>query len=199
MAKVNYVLIDYENVQPKDMSQLLGGSFKVCVFVGAMQTKLSFDTAHVIQQLGHNAEYVKIEGSGQNALDFHIAYYVGKLAGENPEAYFHIVSKDTGFDPLTRFLRARKIRCERRPTLLDIPLIAMANITTSDERLGAIIENLKKRGSARPKKPETLAATINSLFGNKLAVADVNGLLDQLKAKKIIKEAGGKITYSFSN
>lgn len=197
--KTNFVLIDYENVQPDDMSLLLGGSFKVSVFVGVTQTKLAFDTANVMQQLGDNAEYVKIEGSGPNALDFHIAYYIGKLSAENPEAYFHIISKDTGFDPLTRYLRARKIRCERRPTLLDIPLLAMASMTTPDERIGGIVENLKKRKGGRPRTSKTLGATINGLFGKKLSVVEVEELLKQLKAKKVIKEADGKITYAFGD
>lgn len=195
--KTNFVLIDYENVQPDDMSLLLGGSFKVSVFVGATQTKLPFDTANVMQQLGNDGEYVKIEGSGPNAVDFHIAYYVGKLSAQNPDAYFHIISKDTGFDPLTRYLRARKIRCERRPTLLDIPLLAMASMATPDERVSGIIENLKKRKLARPRTLKTLGSTINSLFGNKLRDAEVADLLKELKSKKVIKETAGKITYTF--
>ena len=198
-GKANFVLIDYENVQPRDMSLLLGGSFKVSVFVGATQAKLPFEMADVMQKLGADAEYVKIEGSGPNALDFHIAYYVGKLSSEYPGAYFHIISKDTGFDPLTRFLKARGIHCERRATLLDIPLLAVAGMTTGDERIEAITENLKKRKLSRPRKARTLAATINSLFGSKLSADELTDLLDQLKTKRVIKDSGGKITYTFSD
>ena len=38
--KTTYVLIDYENVQPKDLASLHGQSLKVLVFVGANQTKV---------------------------------------------------------------------------------------------------------------------------------------------------------------
>ena len=80
------VLIDYENVQSEDLSALKQDNFRIIVFVGARQTKIPFETAVALQQLGSNAEYVKISGSGPNALDFHIAFYIGQLAEKDPEA-----------------------------------------------------------------------------------------------------------------
>ena len=78
--KTNYVLIDFENVQPKNLELLKGHGFKVIVFVGSKQVKISFDLACAMQSLGADAEYVKIEGNGPNALDFHIAFYMGNIA-----------------------------------------------------------------------------------------------------------------------
>ena len=52
-----------------------------------------------MHQLGPRSSYVRLEASGSNALDFHIAYYLGNLVISDPTAYFHIISKDTGFDP----------------------------------------------------------------------------------------------------
>jgi hypothetical protein len=52
-----------------------------------------------MQALGAKAQYVKISGNGSNALDFHIAFYIGHLGAVDPTAYFHIISKDAGFDP----------------------------------------------------------------------------------------------------
>jgi hypothetical protein len=72
----------------------------VLVFVGSNLTKVPFYLASSLQTLGSNAEYVRTGGNGPNALDFHIAFYVGQLAWRDLNAYFHIVSKDTGFDPL---------------------------------------------------------------------------------------------------
>ena len=70
----NYVLIDFENVQPKNLELLEGHPFKVLVFVGANQTKLPMPVVKAMQALGQKAEYIEISGSGRNALDFHIAY-----------------------------------------------------------------------------------------------------------------------------
>jgi len=53
-----------------------------------------------MQSLGSAAQYIKMTGTGKSALDFHIAYYIGELAVRNPNAHFHVISRDTGFDPL---------------------------------------------------------------------------------------------------
>ena len=106
---VNYVLIDFENVQPRNLEILRHHSFRVLVFVGANQSKVPIDLATAMQALGASAQYVKIEGSGKNALDFHIAYYIGEFAAKEPGAHFHIISRDSGFDPLIRHLKNKKI------------------------------------------------------------------------------------------
>ena len=80
--KTNYILIDYENVQPKSLAVLKGHDFKVIVFVGANQTKIPIDLAKAMQALGSSGEYIIISGNGPNALDFHIAYYIGELAAK---------------------------------------------------------------------------------------------------------------------
>jgi hypothetical protein len=125
--KTNYVLIDYENVQPPDLSALEQEHFRVLVFVGSHQTKIPFETAASLQRMGANAEYVKASGIGPNALDFHIAFYLGELIAKAPEAYFHIVSKDVGFDPLVKHLKARKLFATRVNEIGEIPLLKAGN------------------------------------------------------------------------
>ena len=46
-------------------------------------------------------------------MDFHIAFYIGRLSKEEPGSEFHIVSKDKGFDPLVQHLRSLKIKASR--------------------------------------------------------------------------------------
>ena len=106
---MNYVLIDLENTQPEHLSVLAGQNFRVLVFVGQNQSKISFDLVSAIQHLGKNAEYIKIQGNGPNALDFHIAFYIGQFSTENSDSHFHIISKDKGFDPLIKHLESKKI------------------------------------------------------------------------------------------
>jgi hypothetical protein len=78
--KVNFVLVDFENVQPEDMGLLQGGDvFKGKVFLGGNQVKIPLSIARALQSFGADAEYIQIEGNGSNALDFHIAYYIGRL------------------------------------------------------------------------------------------------------------------------
>ncbi len=127
--KAHYVLVDFENVQPRNLGLLKGGPFKLKVFVGASQTKVSLDLAQAVQSFGSDGEYIQITGNGSNALDFHIAYYIGLLSATDPTATFHIISKDTGFDPLVKHLKARGIECKRSAAITDIPHIKSATLS----------------------------------------------------------------------
>ena len=191
----NYVLIDFENVQPKNLEILANHPFNVLVFVGANQAKVPFDLAAAMQKLGKNANYIRISGSGQNALDFHIAFYVGELATRDPEANFHIISKDTGFDPLIKHLKARKIRVQREKDLAAISVLRMSTATSSDEKIAAIIKNLSDRGQSKPRKEKTLANTINALFTNKLDERELLSLVKQLQERKYIVINQGNVSY----
>ncbi len=191
----NYVLIDFENVHPKNLELLTKHPFKVFVFVGANQTKLPFDLADSMQLLGNDARYIKISGNGQNALDFHIAYYVGELAGKEPDAQFHIISKDKGFDPLIRHLQSRKIRVKRERDLAEIPLLRVPITTSSDEKIAAIVKNLGGRGQSRPRKVRTLENTINTLFTKKLDKDELSTLTKELQKRKLIVVKKGNVSY----
>jgi PIN domain-containing protein len=83
--KINFVMVDFENVQPKNVSLLSGGPYKIKVFLGANQSKIPLEMARALQACGPDAEYIQIDGSGKNALDFHIARYIeAKLHFEQP-------------------------------------------------------------------------------------------------------------------
>lgn len=194
--KSNFVLIDYENVQPEAMSALVEEHFNVIVFVGANQAKVSFEVASALQQLGDRAQYIKISGNGSNALDFHIAFYIGELASRHPNAFFHIVSKDTGFDPLIQHLKTRKILAGRSKNVVDIPIVKAASSKSPSERIEIIVADLKRRGSAKPRTVKTLSSTIQALFQKQLSDEDVTGLVNGLNKKGIVKTTGTKVSYS---
>lgn len=135
--KTNYVLIDFENVQPASIAALDAEHFHIIVFCGANQTKVGLDLATVMQRMGPRAQYLQISGNGSNALDFHIAFYIGELASRDPGAFFHIISKDAGFDPLIAHLKTRKILSARSKTIGEMPLFktpAIGNVSTDAAR-----------------------------------------------------------------
>ena len=191
----NYVLIDFENVQPKNLEILSNHPFKVFVFVGANQTRVPYDLAAAMQNLGDDASYIKISGNGPNALDFHIAFYMGQLSLEDPEGYFHIISKDTGFDPLIKHLRLKKVRVHRHKDLAEIPVLRMSSATNNDDKIDAITKNLAGRGQSRPRKVKTLANTINSLFTKKLQEKDLMALVKELESRKYIIINQDRVSY----
>jgi hypothetical protein len=188
-------LIDFENVQPKNLEILVKHPFQIFVFVGANQTKIPFDLATTMQSFGDNGKYIKISGNGQNALDFHIAFYVGQLSLQDPDGYFHIISKDTGFDPLIKHLRTQKIRIHREKDLAEIPILKISSATSNDEKINAIIKNLAGRGQSRPRKLKTLSNTINSLFTQKLSDSELETMIKVLTDRKYIVVNDGNISY----
>jgi len=191
----NYVLIDFENVQPSNLEVLQHHSFKVLVFVGATQTKVPFDFATAMQKLGNSAQYVKIGGSGKNALDFHIAYYVGELATNEPGAFFHIISSDTGFDPLIKHLKNKKVKIQRERDLAEIPVLRLSTAASIDDKISAIVKNLAGRGQSRPRKVKTLSNTINSLFTENLSEQQLAVLVKELEQKQYIEVSNNNVSY----
>jgi len=200
--RTNYVLIDFENVQPESLAGLQQDHFKVLVFVGANQTKVSFEVAQAMQAMGGKAEYIKIAGNGSNALDFHIAFYIGQLAAIDATAYFHIISNDTGFDPLIVHLKAKKILAAREASVADIPLlkapvVAVAPaVTPTTSRIQTILDYLKKPKATRPRTLKTMTSHIKSMFQKQLTDAEVNELIAAMSKAGHIAITATKITYN---
>lgn len=208
--KTNFVLVDFENVQPKNVSLLNGRSFKIKVFVGASQAKIPFELARALHAFGPDAEYIQIDGNGKNALDFHISYYLGRLASEAPDASFYVISKDKGFDPLIKHLKAQGISCQRSSSIAEIPgtktsssksisdVVDKAKTpdsTSIAEKVDAVINNLTKRKAAKPRRLKTLRSTIKAHFRDKLADAEVDEIIEQLMGCGAITVADGKVNY----
>ena len=191
----NYVLIDYENVQPNFMAALNTEHFHVLVFVGATQTKVTYEVASVLQEMGSRAEYVKISSSGSNALDFHIAYYIGKISATEPESYFHIISKDSGFDPLIQHLKSKKIHLLRVKSIAEIPLVKISNSKSASEKASAVMANLTQRGASKPRTLKTLSSTINSLFQKSLSPQEITAVVEEMKSQKFISINETKVAY----
>jgi hypothetical protein len=164
--RTHYVLIDLENVKPASFELLNHDHFRVVVFVGSGQSKVPFDFAHSLQRLGAKAEYIRIVGNGPNALDFHIAYYIGRLSKEDPHAHFHIVSKDAGFDPLIAHLKIQKISAQRVKSIDSIPPVKSANSRALSDRIEVVVARLTALKAAKPRRMKTLASTWRSYCRN---------------------------------
>ena len=174
--KTTYVLIDHENVQPKDLALLNGQPVRVIVFLGANQARLSAELAVAMQARGENGTYVRINATGRNALDFHIAFYLGELAAKDPSASFHVISKDNGYDPLIEHLRSRGVDARGSETLA--PLLPAA-----DDTVGDVISYLKSAGTARPRRVKTLGNAINARRGSTLEPLEIERVIDAKLAR----------------
>jgi len=203
--KTNFVLIDFENVQPENLALLLGGGFKILVFVGALQSKLPRALVLRLHSLGDLAEYVEIEGSGRNALDFHIAYYIGRLAAENPTASFHIITKDTGFDFLIKHLNSKKVSCQRHSALDDLPGLKSASVAQVPSKMEldpvpAVVKKvtatLTKNTISRPRTLQKLNSFLKPFLGTQVTEVRISELVEALRRSGVLTVTGDKVAYS---
>lgn len=213
--KINYVLIDYENVQAKSLALLKGEQFRVRVFLGPNNTKLPVDLVLAMHEFGDRAEYIMLETPGANALDFHIAYYIGVLSTSDPSGFFHIISKDTGFDPLIKHLKSKKILCTRSVSIDEMPcflpivtsgsgansvVVDIKQKNTSarapvEELIKVAVSDLIKRKASKPRTPKTLMSTIHAKCGKDIPVADIEAVFDGLVSRGYVKVNGAKVSY----
>jgi hypothetical protein len=197
-VRTNYVLIDYENLQPELLEALDLEHFRVMVFIGANQPKVSVDFASSLQRLGTRAQYVRISGSGRNALDFHIAYYIGELAARNPDSFFHIVSGDKGFAPLLLHLKDRRIYVRQCNDIGDIPHVKAANSKTLAAKVAFVRECFGERVNGHPVTLKALQSFIGGMFPGGLDVDVCTEVVKELAAGGLLTVEGTKVKYSAS-
>lgn len=193
--RTNFVLVDFENVQPKDLGLLKDGPFRVKIFLGPNQSKVPVALASALQFLGNHAEYIVLETAGYNALDFHIAYYIGVLSHEEPTAFFHIISKDSGFDALLKHLKARNVLAQRSTCIADIPYFKPSPPANSDAQIGLVVADLIRRNAAKPRTQKTLLSTLHALFKKELSDQQLAELFALLCSRGIVKVEGTKVSY----
>jgi hypothetical protein len=109
----SYILVDLENIPQPKLPEPLPEDVLVWVFAGHNQTKIPLDLVEKLHGLGQRARYIRLSSGGPNALDFHIACYIGRLSVTEPESDFVIMSGDTGFDALITHLQSLQVRVRR--------------------------------------------------------------------------------------
>lgn len=150
----NYILVDYENIQNIDLGSIKDKNIYIKMFVGSKQNNLPTDLVVKSQQLGNQIEWIQIIKSGKNALDFHLAFVLGNLIERDPKAFFHIISKDTGYDPLIAYIEDKKLKCKRSD---DISLVIKAiQLSTQTTTLKAQLTESKSQ-SVKPKSKLTIS------------------------------------------
>lgn len=214
--RTNHVLIDFENVHVKSLELLKGEHFRVMVFLGPKNTKLPVDLVLAMQTFGTRGEYVLLESPGANALDFHVAFHLGRLAAEDPSGFFHIISKDTGFDPLIQHLKARKVFSARSPTIEEMPCFRVASPVTPviapaqvppnerhaadigrfDEFCAMAIAQLVSMKQKRPGRLSTLHNAIQSKLGKDVSGSTVDMVCSELVKRGLVKVAGQRLAYA---
>lgn len=204
------LFVDYENTGKIDLKQIPDDTF-VPFFLGAAQKSVPTEFLEAALKMRDRFQPVHIEGGGGNALDFHIAFYLGEYLVTHPTVSCIILSKDTGFDPLVRHLNKRGFTVRRAPSLADAfgtpnakpakpakpkPSGALSATTIEPSPLALVLQWLKEmQPRTRPKKRKRLIAHLHSHFGKKISEADLGAMVDRLVSEKKISEVEGTLGY----
>ena len=192
---VHHIFIDFENVPSIDLGGLQDNLVKVTLLLGEKQKRL--ETILVEQLLRHaaNVHFVRLHSSGKNALDFTLAYYVGRAAATDANAHFHIISRDKGFDPLIEHLRQNLVKVTRHDAFENLPFLTKpAPPSTETNLLNDVIAVLKKNSTNRPKRRTTLLSHLRAGFP--LTDQDAEAVVNELRNRHyIVIDAKGAVTY----
>jgi hypothetical protein len=201
------LLVDYENVGRVDLAAIPAG-VRVPFFFGASQKTVPTEFLKAALKLGERFVPIDIEGQGKNALDFHIAFYLGEYLEKSPTSRCIVLSKDKGFDPLIKHLVGRGFDVRRAATLADtfasptqivsIKASAAAKTKAPPDRRADVLQWLKDSPkNRRPRKRKGLAAHLFNHFGKKIPEGDIQAFIDQLVADKQLSDTKGSIIYHF--
>ena len=184
------LFVDFENVQKINLARVPTDA-RVMIFYGATQKKIPEELVLQAQPLGDRLKWIKISGTGPNALDFHIAFYLGKELATNGASVCTVLSSDTGFDPLVRHLQAGGHACRRVRSLEDA--FAVRDLTADSDSFTRLLALLKK-DTARPAKPKGLAGKVKSWFP-KLPDGDRQALIERLFKESRVRVSENSLEY----
>ena len=182
---MTYVLIDLENVMPDDFSRLNREDVRTYLFTGKMQERIKLATVMAVQPLGDRVKWVQMSGSGENALDFHLAFYLGKLFAKDPKGTYYFVSNDKGFDPLVAHVKTLGGMATRIGDLKKIPAPAKTTVKMMADDL-------------RARKCKTAQRVKNAIraFYNKQDPSEVDRIYDMMVKKGLMTvDASGHVTW----
>ena len=214
---MNHVLVDFENVHHIDLSVIGAKAVSLTILVGAKQTKLDAETVVKLFEHAASAQLIRLTASDKNAVDFALAYYLGRAVLADPGAYFHIVSKDSGYDPLIAHLASRHVRVRRHNDFSTLTFAAAvkpapaaaapakpkaAPVAPTSARTPAVdvmtleLERLRKHATNRPKKKKTMLSHLKANLGKQATEAQAAKLLDKLvKAGHVVIDDKENVTY----
>lgn len=206
---INHIFVDFENVRAIDLSVIGSKAVDFTLLLGAKCSKLEVGLVEKMLEHAASVQLVRLGASGKNALDFTLAFYLGKAVTADPTGFFHIVSKDKGFDPLVEHLRSRHVKVRRHDDFSALSFSAPSNSNgqtaaqtsrphdgQQDDLFTRFREHLGKNKNNRPKRKKTLLSHLLALAGGSATESCVQEAISKLeKAGHIKIGEKGEVTY----
>ena len=215
---VNHVFVDFENVHKVDITVIGSKTVSFTLLVGPRQIKLDVSLVEKLFEHAASVELVRLTSSGKNALDFTLAYYVGRAVAADPTGLFHIISGDAGYDPLIEHLRSRHISAFRHSSFETLPFLEPVKLTPaavpiitrkpkpqpqpksapdiSSEWETRVLEHFRKPSATRPTTQKTLVRFLIAFFGHKPTEPEALRLVESLgQGGHLFIDEKCKVTY----
>ncbi|HWN97159.1 MAG TPA: PIN domain-containing protein [Methylomirabilota bacterium] len=181
MNRINYVFIDFENIQETELDRIANKPVKVALILGERHKLLPLSLVKLIQKYAAQVRLVETNLNGKNALDFVLACEIGAEAERDRSGYFHVLSRDKGFDAMIRHLKSKDVLAARHTAFSEIPVLMNAA-----ERIKSLASRFKGNGTNRPLKRNTLESQIQAVFGKTLSPGEIEDTVQGLITEKII-------------
>ena len=191
MSRTNYIFVDFENVQETDLGRIANKPVKVTLVLGERHKSLPLPLVKLIHKFPEQVRLIETQLNGKNALDFVLACEVGIESEKDPTGYFHVLSRDKGFDALIDHLRGKDILAARHIAFSEIPVLM--NVV---ERVRLLMSHYQMSQTNRPKKQKKLESQIHAFFGKILSPKEIEETIRGLvvgKAMTITEK--GEIAY----
>lgn len=216
---VNHVFVDFENVQTLDFTGFGERIIKLTLFLGEKQKRLDTNLVEQLLQHAANVEMVRLTSVGKNALDFTLSYYLGRAVSGDPTGFFHVISKDKGFDPLVAHLRRRHVKASRHadfsaviehiakgrtttPTnektgsaaLAPPPIFQSAALPAPNLSIDDVLTHMKRQRAHQPTRRDKLCTMLKSHFH--LGDPKAEEIITTLTERGVVTVDGkGKVAY----
>ena len=200
----NHVFVDFENVKTIDLAVVSGKNLTFHLFFGPQNLKLDIALVECLLENAQTVKMIRSPKSGKNALDFVLAYHLGQAVLADPKGYFHIVSKDGGFDSLVDLLKAKHVKVKRHADWSGLhfasapkpaveapsPTATKAALPSAPKALSAAAEtvlgNLRKSAKSRPKRKTTLVSHARSSLGKDTTTDAAENVVEELRKGKYL-------------
>lgn len=200
-AAVNHVFVDFENVKEVDFRILSSKPSTLTIIAGANQTKMNTGMVEEMMKHADSVQLIRLESSGKDAVDFTVAFYLGRKAVTDPGAHYHIVSKDTGFDPLIGHLKSRQIKVKRHDGFSSLLSGAPGKAASRPvaHPVDRIKEMLRRSPKNRPGKETTLLRYVRHALGTEGTDKTAGEIVGAMKKDGTVKVYENQaVTYHFS-
>jgi hypothetical protein len=203
------IFIDFENLQKIDINKI-DTKTKIIVMVGLDQENKAIEFISKIIKKVSSIEVIKINGRGKNAMDFFIAFYLGKYYTDIKDSKIIISSKDKGYDPLIKHLDGygmsiEKINVDNIVEIIEPKIketkthIKKQDNKKNEDENNTIISYLQKQTksqkSKRPQKLVTLENYLYTHFAQKISMEKIKKSINFMKENNYINILNNKIKY----